>query len=126
MEVRTDTYLWAIRMFKTRTLASDAIKGGKVKLNSENTKPSKLVKIGDTFQISSLSDEKKIIAVTALLDKRQSFEIAQKHYEDISPVSDKKDKIERAFFTSNIKRERGTGRPTKKEWRDLKDFGLDY
>ena len=117
MEVRADTYLWAIRMYKSRTLASDAIKGGKVKLNDEALKPSHVVKIGERYSMS-IGYNKKIIEVTALLEKRQSFEIAH------SPVPEKKGEVlPSAFFKVNIKRERGTGRPTKKDRRDIDDFG---
>lgn len=123
MEVRADTYLWAIRMYKSRTLASDAIKGGKVKLNDEALKPSHVVKIGERYSMS-IGYNKKIIEVTALLEKRQSFEIAQKYYTDHSPVPEKKGEVlPSAFFKVNIKRERGTGRPTKKDRRDIDDFG---
>jgi ribosome-associated heat shock protein Hsp15 len=60
MEVRADTYLWAIRMYKSRTLASEAIKGGKVKLEGINFKPSHIVKIGERYTLT-ISNDKKII-----------------------------------------------------------------
>ena len=122
MEVRADTYLWAIRMYKSRSLASDAIKGGKVKLNNDNFKPAHLVKIGEVYSLSS-GDTKKIIEVSALIDRRQSFEIAQKHYNDKSPPPEKKNAMPSAFKLS-VKRERGSGRPTKKDRRDMDE--LDY
>lgn len=122
MEVRADTYLWAIRMYKSRSLASDAIKGGKVKLNNDNFKPAHSVKIGETYSLT-LGDTKKIIEVSALIDRRQSFEIAQKHYTDKSPPQEKKNAMPSAFKLS-IKRERGSGRPTKKDRRDMDE--LDY
>jgi len=122
MEVRADTYLWAIRMFKSRSLASDAIKGGKVKLNQENFKPAHKVKIGEVYSIT-IGDEKKVIEVVALIDKRKSFEIAKKHYIDKSPLTEKKSKLPSAFRLS-IKREKGSGRPTKKDRRDMDE--LDY
>lgn len=121
MEVRADTYLWAIRMYKSRTLASEAIKGGKVKLNEQNFKPSHVVKVGERYTLS-IGDTKKIIEVTALLEKRQSFEIAQKHYADHSPVQDKAEKLASVFFRTNIRRDKGLGRPTKKDRRDIFGF----
>lgn len=125
MEVRADTYLWAIRMYKSRTLASEAIKGGKVKLDNQNLKPSHVVKVGERYTMS-IGYVKKIIEVTALIEKRQSFEVAQKHYTDHSPEPEKKGEIlPSAFFKVNIKRERGSGRPTKKDRRDLDDFGQE-
>jgi ribosome-associated heat shock protein Hsp15 len=125
MEVRADTYLWAIRMYKSRTLASEAIKGGKVKLNGDNFKPAHVVKIGERYTMS-IGYDKKIIEVTALIEKRQSFEIAQQHYIDHSPPAEKKGEVlPSAFFKVNIKRERGSGRPTKKDRRDQEDFGRE-
>lgn len=121
--IRIDTYLWAIRMFKSRSLASDAIKGGKVKLNEAGIKPSHSVKIGETYTISVSSNHKKIIEVSALTDKRGNFEAAKKHYIDHSPPLEKAEKQEKAFFTMNVKHEKGSGRPTKKDRRSLKDKG---
>jgi ribosome-associated heat shock protein Hsp15 len=123
MDIRADTYLWAIRMYKSRTLASEAIKGGKVKLAGENFKPSHVVKIGERYTMS-IGYDKKIIEVTALIEKRQSFEIAQQHYTDHSPVPEKKGEIfPSVFFKTNIKRDRGAGRPTKKDRRDIEGMG---
>ncbi len=118
-DIRIDTYLWAIRIFKTRSLTSDAIKGGKVKLNETNIKPSHLVKIGETYTISVSANHKKIIEVIGLTDQRGNFETAKKYYADHSPPMEKVDKQAKAFFTMNVKQEKGTGRPTKKDRRNL-------
>lgn len=118
-DIRVDTYLWAIRIFKTRSLTSDAIKGGKVKLNESNIKPSHIVKIGEIYTISVLSNYKKIIEVTGLTDKRGNFETAKKFYADHSPPMEKVDKQAKAFFTMNVKQDKGSGRPTKKNRRNL-------
>lgn len=117
--VRLDCYLWAIRMYKSRSLASAAIKNNKVKLNNELVKASRNVKIGDTYTISFSGGIKKIIEVTALIENRQSYEIALKHYLDKSPSVEKIEKLESLFFIPNIKRDKGTGRPTKKDKRDI-------
>lgn len=122
-DIRIDTYLWAIRIFKSRSLASEAIKGGKVKLNEANIKPSHLVKTGEMYMISVSSNHKKIIEVTAVTDKRGNFETAKKYYADHSPPMEKADKQEKAFFTMNVKQEKGSGRPTKKDRRKLKNDG---
>ncbi|MCE3227580.1 MAG: hslR [Bacteroidetes bacterium] len=124
MEVRADTYLWAIRMFKSRTIAAEAIKGGKVKLNDDSFKPSHVVKIGE-FYSATIGTTKKIIEVTGIIDKRQSFEVAKLNYTDHSPVQDKEEKQQAAFFTVNVKRKKGEGRPTKKDRRDMNDFGWE-
>jgi ribosome-associated heat shock protein Hsp15 len=124
MEVRADTYLWAIRMYRSRSLAAEAIKGGKAKLNDANFKPSHIVKIGERY-ILSIGQTKKIIEVSALTEKRGNFETARKHYIDHSPPPEKKDSLPSIFFKVNIKREKGSGRPTKKERRDMNDFGWE-
>lgn len=122
-ELRLDTYLWAIRMYKSRSLASEAIKGGKVKLNDEPVKASHLVKIGEVYTLSYPQHIKKVIEVTAFIEKRQSFEIAKQHYIDHSPPIEKQEKLDSVFFKVNIKRDKGSGRPTKKDRRDMNDFG---
>lgn len=111
-------------MYKSRTLASEAIKGGKVKLNDESFKPSHLVKEGERYTMT-IGSSKKIIEVTSLIDKRGSFEIAKQHYTDHSPPPEKNDHLPSVFFKVNVKREKGAGRPTKKDRRDLNDFGWE-
>lgn len=118
MEVRADTWLWAVRMYKSRTLASEAIKGGKVKLNGQNFKASHIVKIGEKFTLS-IGSTKKIIEVLDYIEKRGSFEMALKHYIDHSPKPEKNEILPSAFFKVNIQRDKGSGRPTKKDRRDI-------
>ncbi len=123
LEVRADTYLWAIRLYKSRTLASDAIKSGKVKLEDANLKPSHSVKVGEKYTINQGNGIKKIIEVSGLLEKRASFEIAKNYYNDLSPTPTKQEKAEKAFFIMNVTNERGSGRPTKRNRRNLEDLG---
>jgi ribosome-associated heat shock protein Hsp15 len=118
-EIRIDTYLWAIRMFRSRSVSSDAIKGGKVKLNESNVKPSHNVKPGEIYTITLSSSNKKIIEVVEITDKRGNSETAKKHYKDHSPPMEKMEKQAKAFFTMNVKNEKGSGRPTKKNRRNL-------
>jgi ribosome-associated heat shock protein Hsp15 len=108
-------------MYKSRTLASEAIKGGKVKLNNENFKPSHFVKVGETYSMS-IGYTKKIIEVVSLIEKRGSFEIAKQHYLDKSPAPEKNEILPSVFFKPTVKRERGLGRPTKKDRRDQEGF----
>ena len=122
-EIRIDTYLWAIRIFKSRTAAGDSIKSGKVKLNEVNVKASHLINVGETYIVSFARSEKKIIEVAGLIDKRRSFEIAKQYYIDHTPIKEKFDRAEKAFLTFEIKREKGSGRPTKKDRRDLGKAG---
>ena len=123
--VRLDSYLWAIRMYKSRSMASDAIKSNKVKLNDVVIKPAHLVKIGERYTLSFPQGIKKIVEVTELIDKRQSYEVALKHYIDHSPPLDKTPTLDDVFFNVNLKRDRGSGRPTKKDKRDMTDFGWE-
>jgi ribosome-associated heat shock protein Hsp15 len=120
-KLRLDKYLWAIRIYKTRTLASDAIDSGKVRLNGQSVKASKTVAVGDKYEIKT-SVRKWIIEVTALLQSRAAYEIAIKHYVDITPEEDKEEirPLDSSFYTG--KRLSKTGRPTKKQRRDLDDL----
>lgn len=118
MQVRLDTYLWAIRMFKTRTLAAQSIKSGKVKMSDVAVKPAHFVKIGETYTINIGSGNKKIIEVLELADKRKEYELMKVCYADHSPVIEKIEKQE-SVFKLNIQQEKGSGRPTKKNRRDL-------
>lgn len=119
MEVRLDTYLWAIRIYKSRTLAASEIRGGKVKFKEKAIKPSHLVCVGEMFNINLGSDHKKIIEVAVLIEKRQSYEKIKHAYIDHSLPILKEDKLESMFFKTNVKSEKGSGRPTKKNRRDL-------
>lgn len=123
--VRLDSYLWAIRMYKSRSMASDAIKNNKVKLNDVVIKPAHLVKIGERYTLSFPQGVKKIVEVTGLIDKRQSYEVALKNYIDHSPPIDQTQTLDEVFFNVNIKRDKGAGRPTKKDKRDMTDFGWE-
>jgi ribosome-associated heat shock protein Hsp15 len=123
VEVRLDTYLWAIRMFKSRTLASSAIKGNKVKLKEKPVKPSHVVTVGETYTITIDSDHKKIIEVAVLIEKRGSYEKVKHCYLDHSPPIVKQEKLESMFYKTNVKNDKGAGRPTKKNRRDLKKKG---
>jgi ribosome-associated heat shock protein Hsp15 len=119
--LRLDKYLWAIRIFKTRTLASDAIDGGKVKCEGQNVKASRSVSIGDKYEIKT-SARKWLIEVTGLLENRGSYEVAIKNYNDHTPEEDKtmEKPLDSNFYTG--KRLSKTGRPTKKQRRDLSDL----
>ncbi len=119
MQVRLDTYLWAIRMFKSRTIATTAIKSGKVKLNDAIVKSSHYVKIGEIFIINIGSVNKKIVEAVELINKRKEYELVKNCYIDLSPKIEKEQKMENMFFNINIQQEKGSGRPTKKNRRDL-------
>ncbi|HLA52643.1 MAG TPA: RNA-binding S4 domain-containing protein [Flavitalea sp.] len=120
-KLRIDKYLWAIRIFKTRGLASFACDQGKVKFMGAGVKASKQVGVGDEYEIKTEA-RKWLIKVTALLDHRVQYAEAVKFYIDITPAEE----LERlqsqaaSFYTG--KRISKIGRPTKKQRRDLEDF----
>jgi ribosome-associated heat shock protein Hsp15 len=120
-KLRLDKYLWAIRLFKTRTLAAAACDTGKVKFNGSPAKASKNVNIGDEYEVKTQARRWRI-KVNGLPYNRMKYEEAIKFYIDITPAGE----IERlqfqaaAFYTG--KRKSKIGRPTKKQRRDLKGF----
>lgn len=120
-KVRVDKYLWAIRIFKTRSQATKAIEDGKVKLEGLNIKPSKNVAIGDKYDIRT-SGRKWTIQVSGLIEKRVKYDEAIKHYLDLTSEEDLQynKRLTSSFYTG--KRQSKTGRPTKKQRRDLNDF----
>ena len=120
-KVRLDKYLWSIRVFKTRSQATDAIDRGRVKLKGENVKASRNVVIGDIYECKT---EHKIwtLKVVKLLDGRVAYAEAIKYYEDLTPVEElERVKMVAASFHTG-KRLSKIGRPTKKDRRDLGEF----
>jgi ribosome-associated heat shock protein Hsp15 len=111
--VRVDAWVWAIRLYPTRSAATTACKAGHVKVNGASAKPAQPVHQGDTVRAYTPGGE-RIVVVTGLLGKRTSATIAAQHYEDRTPPPPPKE--ERA---APVLRERGSGRPTKRERRDL-------
>ena len=119
-KLRIDKYLWAIRLFKTRSLATEACKAGRVKFKGQNLKPSAIVKAGDVYQVSK-GIEKKVIEVVELLYNRVESKIAVTKYNDITPVEETH-AYKSMFHAPTLKRDRGTGRPTKKDRRETDDL----
>lgn len=120
-KLRLDKYLWSIRIFKTRSLAADACNNGKVKWKGANIKPSKMVNVGEQYEVKTEA-KKWLIEVTALLYSRVQFSEAIKYYLDLTPEDDKQ-KIQTTSFVFNTgKRKSKKGRPTKKEKRNLDEF----
>ncbi len=119
-KLRIDKYLWAIRAFKTRTLATEACKAGRIKKNGTNVKASYEVKINDVLQVSK-GIEKKIIKVKDLLHNRVDAKTAVLYYDDLTPL-DETQRFKSMFNTPLLKRDQGTGRPTKKDRREIDDL----
>jgi ribosome-associated heat shock protein Hsp15 len=120
-KLRLDKYLWCIRLFKTRSMATEACDKGKVKLNRENTKPSRSVKLGDEYEVKTEHKHWKI-KVIGLLDHRLQYKEAIKYYEDITPPEEiARVQFEAATFNTG-KRMSKQGRPTKRDKRDLDEW----
>lgn len=119
-KLRIDKYLWAIRLFKTRTLATEACKAGRVKLDGQNIKASHEVKVNETYQVSK-GIERKQIKVRALLFNRVDAKTAVNFYEDLTPQEETYG-FKSVFHSPVLRRDRGTGRPTKKDRREIDDL----
>ena len=120
-KIRLDKYLWAIRLFKTRSQAADACDKNKVKLNGDNVKAAKTVTLGDEFEVKTEA-KRWVIKVTGLLDHRVQYTEAIKFYSDITPPEE----LDRIQFQAAVfntgKRMSKLGRPTKKDKRNLDEF----
>lgn len=114
---RIDKYLWAVRVFKTRTEATDACKGNKVKVDGVAVKPSRPVKVGNTIEVRKGSVQ-YIYKVKALLENRVGARLVPEYAENLTLQSEL-DKLRAPVETFFLKRDRGMGRPTKKDRRDM-------
>ena len=120
-KVRLDKYLWSIRIFKTRSQATEAIDKGRVKLKGENVKPSRNVVVGDIYEART-EHKNWTLRVTQLLESRLAYAEAIQYYEDLSPIEEiERIKMVAASFHTG-KRLSKVGRPTKKNRRDLGQF----
>jgi ribosome-associated heat shock protein Hsp15 len=120
-KLRLDKYLWAIRIFKTRSKASEACEKGKVKLEGVAVKPARAVTVGDEYEIRA-EKRKWVIRVAELLDHRVQYTEAIKYYTDITPAEEIQRLEYQAAAFNTGKRQSKIGRPTKKERRDLDEF----
>lgn len=119
--LRVDKWLWAARFFKTRSLAAEAVDGGKVHLNGARTKPARIVRAGDELTIRRGAYE-NVVVVRALSEHRGPAEQAQTLYDETEAS-----KAAREALAAQLRLQRGAafeseGRPSKKERRDLRDF----
>jgi len=119
-EVRIDKWLWAVRLFKTRTLATEACKKGKVVIQNVQVKPSRNVKVGDIICIKR-NPILFSFKVLALSENRMNAKLVEGFMENVT-TSDQLELIELSKLAGQTGRDRGTGRPTKKERRELDDF----
>ena len=120
--VRIDKWLWCVRLFKTRSQATEACKGGKVKLNGENTKPAREIKAGDVIEFTR-GVLRKRIEVKQLLHRRVGAKLVDDYLIDHTPDEEyEKARLQRSM--GQARRDPGTGRPTKKDRRDMEKWGM--
>lgn len=124
-EVRIDKWLWAVRIFKTRTVATEAIKKGRVSVgdNPAPVKPSRMVKVGDTVSVRK-PPVTYTFRVLALTENRLGAKLVPEYMENITPSSEY-DLLEMVKISGFVDRRKGLGRPTKREGRELAKFTED-
>ncbi len=120
MEVRIDKWLWAVRLFKTRALATEACRLGKVMFESSAVKPSKTVKEGDVYELT-IEQVHRTVRVKQLLNNRVGAKLVCDFMEDLTP-EDEYERIRLAREFAFEKRDRGIGRPSKRDRRKLEQF----
>ena len=118
--LRIDKWLWCVRLFKTRTLASDACRAGKVKIDGDSIKPSRDVQKGMVISVQ-MGPVKRTVKVVDFPHSRVGAKLVPQYMEDLTPP-DELNKPEVFANKQFVFRERGTGRPTKKERRDIETW----
>ena len=122
MSIRVDKWLWCVRIYKTRTIANEACSSGRVQVNGEGAKPATKLAVGDTVKVRR-KDRTLIIEVVSLIEKRVSATLAAEAYLDLSPPLP--EPARHGDFRAEpvvAKRDRGAGRPTKRERRQIEKF----
>jgi ribosome-associated heat shock protein Hsp15 len=119
-DTRIDKWLWAVRLFKTRSLASEACKKGRIRINDQECKASRTVNVGDQVEVKDPPVTYRY-KVLDLADKRMGAKLVPNFMEDITP-EDQKEILEMQILDRKYNRQRGLGRPTKKERRDIDKF----
>lgn len=118
---RLDKWLWAARFFKTRSLAADAVEGGKVHVDGDRAKPAKEVKPGAVIRIRNKDFEIEVVVRGLSIQRKGAPEAALLYEETVQSAARRQDaKVTRE--ADHAKRERGAGRPTKRQLRDIKRF----
>ena len=119
-EARIDKWLWAARIFKTRSIAADAIKNGRVSIQGMNVKPSRMVKVGEVINVRKppVTYSFKILKT---IEQRVGAKLIPEVYENVT-TPDQYELLEMNRISGFVNRQRGTGRPTKKERRALDEF----
>jgi len=120
-KVRLDKWLWAARFFKTRSLAADAVDSGKVHVDGDRAKPAKEVKLGQVMRIRRGPEEMEVV-VRGLSMQRKGAPEAALLYEETEASRTRREEAAITREADHAQRERGMGRPTKRQLRDIKKF----
>jgi len=123
VEVRIDKYLWAIRVFKTRSDAAEACRTGKVAVGGQNAKSSKAIKAGDIITVRKGAVKFQYLVISPI-EKRQGAQLVPNYATNITPQSEL-DKLTAPNEVIFLKRDRGAGRPTKRERREIDNLLLE-
>ncbi|MCQ2084415.1 MAG: RNA-binding S4 domain-containing protein [Bacteroidaceae bacterium] len=123
MEARIDKWLWSVRIFKTRTIAAEACKKGRISINGAQAKPSKTVREGDTVQVRKAPVTYSFKVLQAI-ENRVGAKLVPEMMENMTP-QDQYELLEMNRIGGFVKRAAGLGRPTKKDRRDMDDFLQD-
>lgn len=123
-EVRIDKWLWAVRLFKTRSIAIDAIKKGRITIKGMPVKPSRMIKVGDVIEVRR-APVTYSFEVLNLTENRMGAKLVPEFMKDVTPAS-QLEILELSKISGFVDRARGTGRPTKKDRRELEQFSDDY
>lgn len=119
-EARIDKWMWATRIFKTRTIAAEACKKGKVAINGSQVKPARMIKPGDIIQVKK-SPITYSFKVLQTIEKRIGAKLVSEYMENVT-TPDQYEILEMSKISGFVDRARGSGRPTKKDRRELEDF----
>lgn len=122
-DVRVDKWLWATRVFKTRTIATEACKKGRVSIGGMNVKPSRPLKVGEIVDVRK-PPVTYSFRVKALAENRMGAKLVPEYLENVTPAS-QMELLEMVKISGFINRQKGLGRPTKKEGRELSRFTDD-
>ena len=119
-EARIDKWLWSARIFKTRTIAADACKNGRIAVNGVNVKPSRMVKVGDVVAVRKPPVTYSFL-ILKTIEQRVGAKLLPEIYENVT-TPDQYELLEMTRISGFVNRQRGTGRPTKKDRRQMDAF----
>lgn len=119
-DIRIDKYLWAVRLYKTRSIATDACRSGRVKLNGLSVKPSHEISVGEIYELN-IEQTHRTVQVKELLANRVGAKLVENYLTDLTPPEEY-ERIQMARQYGFEHRDRGAGRPTKRDRREIEEF----